>query len=357
MGIFNDIKKVLFGAKSVTRSAGHAASEMSDEFMDSVKEKGNELYEKTRKGADKLTDKAEDAVDSLMDKYKSWRSDISKKSDHFNSEMSKKHDEATTEADLRMEQLRERAASFRKELEDDEKEYTEDEIKETLKHINDEKEAIQQDLKDKAEDIRHKAETLSNRMEDKIHEEFEKVNSASERIKDSTEAIGESILTGAADMLERLRHGATTLSDNLEKKSEEIQKKATSYLYDKDESGQSLVDKAKVNLDNLKLKWQNTIDKAQQAARDHQNKKDKPYQPETDDKAKLKKSELDDKDEFWRKAEAFAAGDYDRVKEVKLEMTDEVSSAKTSSTAPGFIDEDGDGNEIIDDAIVINEEE
>ena len=57
MGIMNDLRKLLFGAKSTARSVGRSASEKSDEFMESIKEKGSELYESSRKSVEKYSDK------------------------------------------------------------------------------------------------------------------------------------------------------------------------------------------------------------------------------------------------------------------------------------------------------------
>lgn len=324
--------------------------------MESIKEKGSELYESSRKSVEKYSDKTEHAIEELLDKYKNWRSDIKTRSEEFGSNIHDKYDKATHQAEERMERLRKRAAEFRKELEEDDVQHTEEEIKHTISGFEQEKEAIQEDLIAEAEDIRQQAETIRDEMGKKIKNEQEKVRSGSERIKESTEAIGESILTGAADMLDRLRDGAVALSDKLEKKSDELQHKAKGFLYEKDESGQSLMDKAKAKIDEFKSRFQEKIDEAQEAAKEYDKTKDTPYQSSPQDKENLEKSSLDDKDEFWRKAEAFAAGDFDRVKAVKIEKTDNVPP-KSSSTAPGFSDEDGDGNELVDDATVISEEE
>ena len=78
----------------------------------------------------------------------------------------------------------------------------------------------------------------------------------------------------------------------------------------------------------------------------------------------LRKNALDDKDDFFKKAEAFADGRYDEVtdpfsdkpKIVKNEGPKK-SSDDSSATLPGFEDLDGDGDELIDDALLDDETE
>ena len=68
----------------------------------------------------------------------------------------------------------------------------------------------------------------------------------------------------------------------------------------------------------------------------------------------LSKSELEGKDDFFKKAEAFAEGrPMDGSTPIEIN-TDEVAKKETKQ-AFGFEDLDGDGNEIIDDAIIEEE--
>ncbi len=67
---------------------------------------------------------------------------------------------------------------------------------------------------------------------------------------------------------------------------------------------------------------------------------------------------LEDTDDFFSKADKFADGDYDSFSEGKITVTDNiVETTQEKITAAGFTDADGDGDEIIDDATIISEEE
>ena len=67
---------------------------------------------------------------------------------------------------------------------------------------------------------------------------------------------------------------------------------------------------------------------------------------------------LDGSDDFFSKASKFADGDYDSFSEGKIEISEDMtaSSPKEIAKAAGFTDHDGDGNELIDDAIISEEE-
>lgn len=77
----------------------------------------------------------------------------------------------------------------------------------------------------------------------------------------------------------------------------------------------------------------------------------------------MKKGSLEDKDDFFKKAEAFAEGKYDNRPRVSKEsekpaiLGKEKEEGKKDDLVPGFEDLDGDGDEIIDDAFIVSEEE
>ena len=63
---------------------------------------------------------------------------------------------------------------------------------------------------------------------------------------------------------------------------------------------------------------------------------------------------LDDKDDFWSKADKYADGDYSMGKAQIIKNTTPESDDKLDlDPLKGFEDGDGDGNEIIDDAIIV----
>ena len=68
---------------------------------------------------------------------------------------------------------------------------------------------------------------------------------------------------------------------------------------------------------------------------------------------------LEGTDDFFTKADRFASGDYEAFSEGKItikEPSEEINKTRDNIPATGFEDLDGDGNEIIDDAIISEEE-
>jgi len=121
------------------------------------------------------------------------------------------------------------------------------------------------------------------------------------------------------------------------------------------ETKDKLVEKGKELHENLNEKIDDTLAKAkaEEAAEAAKPKKD--LREILDEN---KGSMLDDKDDFFSKAAKYADGDYQGAAEGSITVTDKVLKAGgTIATAAGFTDLDGDGNEVIDDAIVLGEEE
>ena len=118
----------------------------------------------------------------------------------------------------------------------------------------------------------------------------------------------------------------------------------------------SLVEKAKEVTKDLGSKLDETIEKAEKMAAEEAANPTPKFSEKTLDTGG---SLLDGTDDFFNKAAKFAEGEYDSFSEGKIEITDNVTATppKATSKAAGFTDLDGDGNELIDDAIISDEEE
>lgn len=356
MSLLDDFKKLLFGAKSATRSAADKIKDTSEEIGESVRETGTEFFKKAKSKSEELSEQAGKSVDHLKEKYDKWIAEVSRRSEKFEENVHERCDEATEEADDRLEELRQKAEEFRKELADESNEHVRTDLSEKMEALEKEKEAIRSDLKQKAEEIKSEAEELRENVREEIRESESESEEAGQRLKDSVESVGASLLSGMAGLLEKFQDSANTVAGKMEKKSEEIQRKASAFLHEKDEHGQSIADRVKAKMGRVKDSLKDTMDKAQKAAEETIKGKESPYRSSEEDLERLRKSELDDKDEFWRKADEYASGNYDRVKEVKIEKAeDSPAPTESTGTVKGFIDEDGDGNEIIDDAVIEEE--
>jgi hypothetical protein len=114
-----------------------------------------------------------------------------------------------------------------------------------------------------------------------------------------------------------------------------------------------LVKKAKEITDDLGDKLDKTIEKAEKWQAEEDAKPKEEFAKE--DLKVSEKSLLDGKDDFFSKASEYADGDYDAFDDgsPKIVNTEDlVEPLKKTGNAAGFDDLDGDGNEIIDDAII-----
>lgn len=352
MSLLNDFKKLVFGAKSMARTATRKLTDESDEMLEDIKNTGQKVAKDVMVGAEIIGEKASGELKKIQDKYINWNSEVEKSGTDFKNKVDADVATAETAAQERMNALRKRAEEFREELKSADN-IADRDIEQTIAELNAESSAIKEDLVEKAETIRQKAKNFHDQATETINNESKKASSGLDRLKESTEAIGESIFGKTSDVLVAVKSHADKMGELLEKKGEALYQSTQKYLNEKDENGMSIIDRAKANLDHIKNKWNKTVDDAQKMAEEEKNKGE--YVSKDPNMEDLKKSAFEDKDNFWRKAEAFAAGDFDKVKDVSISKIDHKDD-KPKPNAPGFEDKDGDGNEIIDDAIIVDED-
>ena len=79
-----------------------------------------------------------------------------------------------------------------------------------------------------------------------------------------------------------------------------------------------------------------------------------------DEKMASTTSTLEGSDDFFDKASKYASGDYQafdpNANDPKLSQDPSYEAKKSTARKPGFEDLDGDGDEVIDDAIIVEEE-
>lgn len=107
----------------------------------------------------------------------------------------------------------------------------------------------------------------------------------------------------------------------------------------------ALAEKAKEVVGDLSQKFDETVNKAETFLAEEKATPKKEFADET---LTTGPDLLASKDDFFAKAGQFADGNYDAFSEGKITVTD-----KPASKAAGQDDHDGDGNELIDDAIIV----
>lgn len=190
---------------------------------------------------------------------------------------------------------------------------------------------------DGGDSILDKGSDLLGKGKDKLTDIGENISSSPmvDKMKDFTEDVGEKVMDKGGDLLEK---GKTVSEDVGER-----------VLDAKDK----FMDKASEVKDQMSEKLEATMDKADAWA---EAEKAKPKKEFADDTIDASGSLLEGKDDFFSKADKFAGGEYDAFSEGKITIEEPKSIEKPKfedqKPATGFKDLDGDGNEIIDDAII-----
>ncbi len=177
-----------------------------------------------------------------------------------------------------------------------------------------------------------KAKDISENIGEKVLSTGE---SLTQKVGEMTEGIGAKVMDTGGEMLEK----GKSLSEDVGEKVLDVKDK--------------LMDKAKDVKEDLSVKLNETMDKADAWV---EAEKAKPKKEFADDTIDASGSLLEGKDDFFSKADKFASGEYDAFSEGKITIEEPIKDVKNtfenSKPATGFTDLDGDGNEIIDDAIL-----
>ena len=342
MGFLSSIKRLLFAQKSLAKSA-------AEKTADYAMEKGSEL-------TDKAKDVVEDAGGSIMHKTSGLRDAV----------MSKAED------------LMEKGKDLAEDAIEKGKEFAED-------------------ASDMAESAIEKGKDLAGGISEKIsnNEVVKKAANVSEAVGDKVLTAGESVVDGAKSVSESVGAKVLDAGESLIEKAASVSEDVGSVVLDK---GADVIDRAKDLSEEVGHKVMDVADdvvaRAKDFAGDMSEKIDKTYekakQMEAEEALKPKKdfaddtldadgSLLDDTDDFFSKADKYAGGEYNAFSEGKITIKDNDGLELKASDKPskptldydaatdadidsgkkaaGFEDLDGDGNELIDDAIITDEEE
>lgn len=379
MGLINDLKKLMFGAKSVSKSAANKTVEKGKEVASDIADKSGELFDKAKDKVEEVGGAAMDKAGDFVDKAKDSVEDIASK-------IWEEAEEAAGKAKDAASNLKKKVQDKAEDLLGDEEEEEEivvssplddtplEEITdidldtdttappkteasttekatgaikgaatkagETLKHLGDEfmdkTSGVREKMKDTAEDVGGKVLDVAEDLGGKIMDKSEKVGG---KVMDVAEDLGGKILDKGGSALEKAKELGGKIFDKAEDLVEKAQKAAA------EEDMDSIIDKAKKMGDEA-------AEKVQDTSSTFKEKLD-----ETDE------SLLGGHDSFFDKAKRFADGDYQMKgkkktssifenDELKIEKDPTHQPKKNDGKVAGFEDLDGDGDEIIDDAII-----
>lgn len=321
MGFLDEIKKVLFGVKSVTKSA-----------TEKVKEKGHDIAAQSGEYIERTKDKAEAFTEELKDKAEhTW-------------------DKAIDRAETIGDRVKDKAGDML----DDTKEFAGD----VGEFVINKAEDLFEDVKDFAEDVGEKVLDKTGRVIGKAKDISEKMKEKEGESQDQDSGPMNFDEVGNEELGTDYEKEPDIVTEYPENSDLDAIKTTAGIVGDKvQEIKSELVEKARDVADQISGKLDETIRKAEDLAR--QEAEQPEYKKPGD---QLKKSAFEDKDDFFKKAEAFADGRYDEVADPFSEKPKIVGKSPSrpsetpSEPLPGFEDLDGDGNEIIDDALLDSEE-
>lgn len=240
---------------------------------------------------------------------------------------------------------------------DDIKEGAEDLLTNTGKILQDKTSGLRdavadssEDLLGKLGDIKEKATDYMDNLDLDSHVDQlkEKINDVKDTVSDKLEDLGNTApVQKAAEVSENVGDKVLDAGEAFMGSAKTASEKLGDKLGDLKES---LAEKANEGIDKLQDKYNETLAKAEaEKAREALEPKEKYSSDDLDTGGSL----LEGTDDFFSKASKYADGDYGAMSEGKIELLDERGEvSKNPVKAAGFEDLDGDGDEIIDDAII-----
>jgi len=302
MGILNDMKKLLFGAKAVGKSAAEKAVEKAEDLGDKLKDKAEDVGEKLKDKTEDVVEKAKDIVEDVGDKILDAGEKVYHSAKDFAEGVTKDVFGKDEPAPQKPAETPPPAGTN----------------------------ATQQPITD-PDSLLEAPETT--------------VNPLIEKARETAEKVGEQVMETGKEAMKTFKSAAEKAKDKFEELFEKAQEEAA-----KEESESSIVKDAKKTVDETTSTMDEFTSKAKEFA-------DEP--PKTN--PKLSQSELTGKDDFFEKAKRFAEGDYHNTGKKKKEGEITLSKDpdhpankkdKEKGDIKGFDDHDGDGDSLIDDAII-----
>ncbi|MBK9256341.1 MAG: hypothetical protein IPM42_12710 [Saprospiraceae bacterium] len=298
MGFLSSIKRLLFAQESVAKSAANKSVEYA-------KETGKEFAEKSEQVINEWGDKTAGLRDSVLEKAGS----LSEKIKDSAIETYEKSKEVAGEVVDRISEneMVKKAGAFSEEV--GSKIITTGEN--LLEKAGDVSEEVGSKILHTGSDLLHKAEEIS-------------------------ESVGTKVLEVGGDAMEK----AGTLSEKVGEKVIEVK--------------DVLVEKAKQASENIGKQLDDVMEKAQKWEAEEAAKPKREFAEET---LNTEKSLLDGKDDFFAKAAQYSDGHYDVFSEGKITIENSTPTPPRNppAKAAGQDDLDGDGNELIDDAIIVKD--
>jgi hypothetical protein len=337
MGFFNEIKKVLFGAQSLGKSAANKAVETAKEAGQEIKERSGELASKAEDFLNSALDRVEDLGAVVIDKAQDVMG-------------TKKETEAPVVPPTATSSTTPGAA-INDLFEETEKQQPVASTPPPAKPLADEDHSLNFDALDSTDPTAPREKSTAEKIGSKV---LDTTIEAGKKVEEVAAKAGEKLLDVGSSVFETMKGVAGSVGEKVLEKGGEFWDKVkeaqgqvitrTDELYEKAKEEASS-EKHQNKLDDLIKKAKEMGDKIEEKAQD----KDRTFMDVMDD---AKKNDLSKHDDFFEKAKRWADGDSGAFStETRISKDPDFKSEKGNSTH-GFEDGDKDGNDLIDDAII-----
>lgn len=332
MSLFGDLKRIFFGAKSV-------AKHQTERAREAAREKGGELSERVRDGAAKLEADLEQAGRQATAQAKDSFSEFSKRVREEADHAAEKGQELKDKAES---WLGERLAQTPPPPQKDEDEFSlvDDDL-----DISDAASPSEDPIdfeagldEQPAAKEPKEPSAMAKAGDEMLNQAARAGHEAKEKLKDVSEKVGEQVLKKGGEWLDKAAAAGADMKG-----------KATEKLGDLAQRAKEAAERE--SLDDAIAKAKEAQEQAEARARAFEGK-----EGDRDTSG----STLSGTDSFFERAERFAQGDYHNEGGKKMRIQEDPDfekEDKTSGTLHGFTDDDGDGDPLIDDAILDDEEE
>ena len=332
MSLFGDLKRIFFGAKSV-------AKHQSERARDAARQKGEEWSEQARDQAQRLEEDLEaasrQAADKAKDSFKEFSERVREEADHATEKGKELKDKAE---DWLGERLRKTPPP--PSAPTDEFSLADDELTASEANPQDE-DAIdfEAGLKDTPTEKQPKEPSAFAQASDEVLNQAAKAgHEAKEKLKEVSEKVGEQVLKKGGEWLDKANAAGADLKGKTSEKLGDLAQRAKEAA-------------ERESLDDAIAKAKEAQEQAEARSRAFDGKE---QDRDTSD------STLSGTDSFFDRAERFAQGDYQNEGGKKMRIQDDPDyqkEDKTGGTLHGFTDEDGDGDPLIDDAILDDDDD
>jgi hypothetical protein len=343
MGMINDLKKLLFGAAAVGKSA-------TGKIVEEGKAKGAEFLEHSETALHQAKEKTSELLENTLEKAKALSENVAEKTGAFIHHTAEKAEELFEKSPQEKAVAKEMPPAAETPI-----------APETLANQPVEPVGAQAQQPLDFSSLDHPDEPESTHTEKSAVEKIggkvmESALEAGAKVEKAAEEIGHKVLDAGEIAMEKFKETAEQVGGKVLEKGGEILERAKEFgehlLHKAEEMSRKAEQEAAAEgpgkLDELIRKAREMGDKIEEKAKD----KDRHF---TDIVRENKSSTLDQKDDFFSKAKKFADGDYGAVRsKPEIGKDPNFKPGQKTGKTHGFDDQDGDGEDLIDDAIVEN---